>query len=264
MKRKLVETLGTFGYVLYFAIMVFISALPFAFIDVHWLLTALFIIIEVSFVPSAIVFWIWGFIIAVNGKQDAWAIIYYICFACMMLPAVISTVAPFFAALFDMIKNRLHRNKYDREIEVTAKYNAAVHRSVESVALIKQLTDDIIRKTNYGNTEKILNANFKTTENDKVFLYGWFMVIDNICYQREIPITTDLFGTCNPCIYYNEISAFYNKQPKTPSIIPMMSQYACDHLVKNGYSATFEIMLSAIKEYVNNVPHMQSEERESF
>ena len=43
-----------------------------------------------------IVFWIWGLVKAIGGKQDVWAIIYYIVSVVVFLPVFGSIISSFF------------------------------------------------------------------------------------------------------------------------------------------------------------------------
>ena len=96
MKEKLQSALGVFGTVLYFALLLLLAVYPFVFIDVHWLLMGLFIMISASFPPAGLVFWIWGLINVIGGPQTFWVILYYVLFAIAMLPTVISFTVSLF------------------------------------------------------------------------------------------------------------------------------------------------------------------------
>ena len=96
-KEKLSESLGALGIILFWLVRVAISVLPFVMIDVNFFWTFVLLIVN-SLVPLAtVVFWAWGLVAAILGKQDIFAIIYYIVFAVCWLPfyvnLIISTIA---------------------------------------------------------------------------------------------------------------------------------------------------------------------------
>ena len=97
MKEKFVNALGGFGIILFFAIRLIISILPFVMIGGNFFLTLILIGIN-TFVPFAsVVFWIWGLVCAIKGVQDFFAILYYIAFVVIWLPFFISTVISAFS-----------------------------------------------------------------------------------------------------------------------------------------------------------------------
>ena len=89
-KEKMIGTLGAFGFILYYIISILVCILPFVMIDLNFILTFVLIVINYLFPLSSIIFWIWGLVGAINGPQDIFAIIYYICFAILWLPFFIS------------------------------------------------------------------------------------------------------------------------------------------------------------------------------
>ena len=97
MKDKLMNTLGTVGVILWYLVSLLIAVLPFVMIDASFLLNILFFTIIQIFPASSVIFWIWGLVCAINGPQDAWAIIYYILFIIMFLPFFISTISSLFS-----------------------------------------------------------------------------------------------------------------------------------------------------------------------
>jgi hypothetical protein len=84
-KDYLLSSLGFAGVVLYFVLGLAISILPILMFDIHWI--AYLILCSISiFVLSKIPFateilWIIGLFGAISGKQDIFAIIYYVMFA---------------------------------------------------------------------------------------------------------------------------------------------------------------------------------------
>lgn len=102
LKEKLTAALGGFGTVLYFIISILVYVLPFIFIDCNFFLTALFIGIQ-SLVPFVdLIFWVWGLVCAITGKQDVWTIGYYIAFAAFVLPEIIYLII----ALLSLVGNK--------------------------------------------------------------------------------------------------------------------------------------------------------------
>ena len=97
MKEKLINALGAFGGILFFIIQTIVSVLPFVMIGGNFFVTLLLISIN-TFVPFAsAIFWIWGFVCAIQGTQDIWAIIYYITFVVVWIPFYISTIVSMFS-----------------------------------------------------------------------------------------------------------------------------------------------------------------------
>ena len=90
MKEKLLSTLGTLGYILWYVISIIIYILPLVMIGKSFFLNLLFLAAMYFFPPSSVVFWIWGLVCAINGPQDIFAIIYYVAFAVMFLPFILS------------------------------------------------------------------------------------------------------------------------------------------------------------------------------
>lgn len=86
------------GYLIWI-IQVIVSTLPFVMIDLNFWLSFVFISIQTVFPPSSIIFWIWGLICAINGKQDIWAIIYYVTFAVLWLPFYVYIITSFISKI---------------------------------------------------------------------------------------------------------------------------------------------------------------------
>lgn len=96
MKDKLFSTLGTVGVGLWYFISIFIYVLPITMLGKPFLLDMVFFGIMYWFPPSSIIFWVWGLVEAIKGPQDIVAIIFYIAFAIMYLPFIVSTLLSFF------------------------------------------------------------------------------------------------------------------------------------------------------------------------
>ena len=90
MKDKLLSALGTFGVILWYIISAIIYILPLVMIGKSFLMNLLFLAVMYFFPLSSVVFWVWGLVCTINGPQDVFAIIYYVVFAVMYLPFVLS------------------------------------------------------------------------------------------------------------------------------------------------------------------------------
>lgn len=95
-KDKLLNTLGFVGVILWYLVSLLIAVMPLVMIGASFWMNILFFGIDLIFPPSSIVFWIWGLICAIQGPQDAWAIIYYVLCAIMFLPFFISSILDIF------------------------------------------------------------------------------------------------------------------------------------------------------------------------
>jgi hypothetical protein len=101
-KERLTNAFGVLGGVLYFAINIIISILPFVMIGGGFWFSFLLISLNTIVPYASIVFWIWGLICAIQGVQDIWAIIYYILFVVIWLPFYINLIL----ALISDLKNK--------------------------------------------------------------------------------------------------------------------------------------------------------------
>jgi hypothetical protein len=92
-KEKLLNTLGTGGYILYYIISLVISTFPVVMMGLP--IWVDFILIGIMlFLPStSMIFWIIGLIFAIIGTQDVIAIIYYILFAILVIPKIITIIS---------------------------------------------------------------------------------------------------------------------------------------------------------------------------
>ena len=101
MKDKLISTLGVFGGIIWFLVSALISFLPLAMIGGSFWLNLLFFAI-LFFIPStSAIFWVWGLVCAIQGQQDAWAIVYYVLFVVAFLPYFVSTILGLIRAIFN-------------------------------------------------------------------------------------------------------------------------------------------------------------------
>jgi len=102
LKYKLVNSFGSFGYVLFFVICTLISIIPFVLIDISTFWSITLITVQSIFPITSIIFWIWGLICAIGGPQDIFAIIYYIAFVVLFLPFFINTLV----SVLSVFKNK--------------------------------------------------------------------------------------------------------------------------------------------------------------
>ena len=83
-KEFLLTSLGTFGILLFYAISLFITVYPLIMFEMSWwlyMILALIIQIVIVNIPFGLeVLWIIGLIGAISGKQDIFAVIYYVLF----------------------------------------------------------------------------------------------------------------------------------------------------------------------------------------
>lgn len=98
MKEKLSFVFGSFGVVLYYIIRIVITVLPFVMIGLGFWGTLILLLINSTIPLATIIFWIWGLIAAIGGKQDFWAILYYISFAVIYIPFFLDLVSAFFTS----------------------------------------------------------------------------------------------------------------------------------------------------------------------
>ena len=100
-KDFLLTSMGTFGFVLYFAIAILITVFPLLMFNMpHWLYLVLallvqFVLINIPFCME--ILYIIGLFGAIGGKQDIIAIIYYVVFALMVVPTIIRLIKLLFA-----------------------------------------------------------------------------------------------------------------------------------------------------------------------
>lgn len=96
MKNKLLNSLGSFGVILWYLLSILIAVIPIVMIGKSFLVNLLLFSI-IQFIPATSgLFWIWGLVCAIRGPQDIIAIIYYVLFVVMFLPYFVSFVLSFF------------------------------------------------------------------------------------------------------------------------------------------------------------------------
>lgn len=98
-KDFLLTSLGTFGFVLFYAIVIFMTVYPLLMFEMSWwlyMILALIIQLVVVYIPFGLeVLWIIGLIGAISGKQDAFAVIYYILFVLIIGSTIVKLVKIF-------------------------------------------------------------------------------------------------------------------------------------------------------------------------
>ena len=84
-KEFLLTSLGTFGLLLFYVIGILLTVFPLIMFDMSWwlyMILALIVQLVVVNIPFGLeVLWTVGLIGAISGKQDIFAVIYYILFA---------------------------------------------------------------------------------------------------------------------------------------------------------------------------------------
>ena len=98
-KDFLLTSLGTFGILLFYVISLLITVYPLLMFKMSWwlyMILALIIQLVVVNIPFGLeVLWIIGLIGAISGKQDIFAVIYYILFVLLVVPTIIRLVKIF-------------------------------------------------------------------------------------------------------------------------------------------------------------------------
>ena len=98
-KDFLLTSLGTGGMLLFYTISIFITVFPLIMFEMPWLLYIVlallvqFVIVKIPFGLEVV--WIIGLIGAISGKQDIFAIIYYILFVLIIGSTIIRLVKIF-------------------------------------------------------------------------------------------------------------------------------------------------------------------------
>ena len=95
----LLTSFGTFGFVLFYAIVIFMTVYPLIMFEMSWwlyIVLSLIVQLVIVNIPFGLeVLWIIGLIGAISGKQDTFAVIYYILFALIIGPTIIKLVKIF-------------------------------------------------------------------------------------------------------------------------------------------------------------------------
>lgn len=89
LKEKLTTTLGWFGYIIFYSIVIFVAVFPVSIVSNYysWPFWVYFLvgIVALNIDIVSFAFWIVGLIVTINGPQDTLAIVYYIAFAVVNL-----------------------------------------------------------------------------------------------------------------------------------------------------------------------------------
>lgn len=98
-KEFLLTSLGTGGMLLFYTISILITIFPLIMFEMPWLLyivLALLVQLVIVKIPFGLeVLWIIGLVGAISGKQDIFAVIYYILFALIVGSTIIRLVKIF-------------------------------------------------------------------------------------------------------------------------------------------------------------------------
>ena len=98
-KEFLLTSLGTFGMLLFYAISLFITVYPLIMFEMSWwlyMILALIVQLVIVNIPLGLeVLWIIGLIGAISGKQDIFAVIYYVLFVLIVGSTVKNIVKSF-------------------------------------------------------------------------------------------------------------------------------------------------------------------------
>lgn len=98
-KDFLLTSLGTFGMVIFYTISLLITIFPLIMFEMSWwlyLILALIAQLVIVKIPFGLeVLWIIGLVGAILGKQDIFAVIYYILFALIVGSTIIRLVKIF-------------------------------------------------------------------------------------------------------------------------------------------------------------------------
>lgn len=90
MKEKLIDKLGTAGVILFYAASLIVSVMPLLALPVRGILFFVLAALMYFIPASSAIFWVWGLMYVFDGKQDAFAVIYYVCFVVLFLPIFIN------------------------------------------------------------------------------------------------------------------------------------------------------------------------------
>lgn len=98
LKDKLFSALGTFGYILWYLVMLGIATLPFVILKLpFWGIMVFMLLVSIPFVNiiAGAGLYIWAFIEALGQKQDAFVIAFYVVFAIAALYVLLSVLSGF-------------------------------------------------------------------------------------------------------------------------------------------------------------------------
>ena len=109
LKEKLINTLGWFGYIIFYSIVILVAVFPVSIVSNYysWPTWIYFLVgfaaIKIDII--SFVFWIIGLIVTINGPQDTLAIVYYIAFAVVNLSFYLISFIAWIISLFKKDKN---------------------------------------------------------------------------------------------------------------------------------------------------------------
>lgn len=80
---------------IWFILCLLIGILPAVMIANSIFISIIIVTIQQLFPLTSVIFWIWGLICAIGGKQDIWAYIYYVAFVVLFGPYFIKHILDF-------------------------------------------------------------------------------------------------------------------------------------------------------------------------
>ncbi len=100
MKEKLVDKLGIAGLILFYIILLIVSFMPLLALPIGGILFFVFAALMYFIPASSAFFWVWGLICVLGGRQDAFAIIYYVCFVIVFMPVFLDAAVHLYEKYF--------------------------------------------------------------------------------------------------------------------------------------------------------------------
>lgn len=100
-KEWCMSVFGAGAYIVFFLLACFINIFPLIFIDMPFWVDFL-LLMGMSAIPFisnfiSLAVWIWGLVAAIGGRQDVFAILFYIVFAIKMIDLLINLLSGIFS-----------------------------------------------------------------------------------------------------------------------------------------------------------------------
>lgn len=96
LKEKLIGTLGTVGFILYFIISAMLTVAPLAVLDFpFWVdIIIIFVVFSIPIIGGLMNFiiWIWSFVVVISEPINGLSIFYFVALAVNFLPSVIDII----------------------------------------------------------------------------------------------------------------------------------------------------------------------------
>lgn len=164
---RLLNSCGIFGYFLFYGLLLIFAFLPLPAIGVplwlHFIIVPLALMFAEIYVLVSPVFWIWGFVSTIQGEQDAFAVIYYICFAVyaiLFIPGIIDVIRDFSTT---GVFHRVHKESDKNKEESTVSESACEEQNPFDIEI------DVEDNTPKTEPKK---SNYHATTKGKPYLYG--------------------------------------------------------------------------------------------